>query len=83
MWSSIRVPCVNIRHLASSTLDRPRLLLYMITFQRSRRSICKESMVKRVGSSEKAITVSGYTSHAARVVFFPMPINDDEVSQPV
>ena len=45
MWSSIRVPCVNSWHLASFTLEHPRLSLYMITVQRSRRSMCKEPMV--------------------------------------
>ena len=55
-------------------------LLYMTTVQRSRRAMWMESSVKSVGSSERVSSVSvrsWYACHAAQVVFFPIPRNDD------
>ena len=85
-FSSVRFPFEKSCLLASFTRKQSQLLLYMMTVQRSIRSMRMESCEMRSGSSERARSVSvncGYGSNAAHAVFFHIPRKDYVVSQHV
>ena len=86
MFSSVLLPLVNRRCLASLTIAKPHPLPYMITTNNSRFCMRRDSRLNSKGPSVNATSVSvspGVFCQDVQAVFLPHPRNWDVVPHPV